>query len=72
MAARRRTVELSVQSELKRTDGTTIMRSKYKSTAQDEKCGKERILTPGQEGLPERCLSMRHMLEPGEGPVGPL
>ncbi len=39
----RRTVELSVQSELKRTDGTTIMRSKYKSTAQDEQCGKERM-----------------------------
>ena len=38
----KRTVELSVQSELK-SDGTVIMRSKYKATAEDEKCGPERM-----------------------------
>lgn len=39
----KRTVELSVQSELKKSDGTVIMRSKYKATAEDEKCGPERM-----------------------------
>ena len=39
----KRTVELSVQSELKKGDGTVIMRSKYKATAEDEKCGPERM-----------------------------
>jgi len=39
----RRTTELSVQSTLKKRDGTVIMRSKYNSSAMDEKCGPERM-----------------------------
>ncbi|HCH61438.1 MAG: hypothetical protein CL927_16915 [Deltaproteobacteria bacterium] len=39
----KRVVELSVQSELKKGDGTVIMRSKYNASAEDEKCGPERM-----------------------------